>query len=312
MSWNRQSGAPRAFTRPGDGGGARIRQRDRGASGNVAPRRAPATRRPTDPSSPRRTLVPAAIGRRAFALGTLVLGLSQLAFGDFATNWEPVQPGVPHRALLSALCAILLLGGGACLWWERTTRLGATIAGVIYLIFALLWLPRVIGFPQIYGTWGGMLEELAPATGALVLYGMMDRADPARGERLAQLGRYAFGICALSFGIEHFTAIPQTAEMVPVWIPGSGRFWAIATGIFHVLAGLAILTGVLATLGARLLAAMLVVFGVVVWLPRIVAAPRLHATWAGNAVNLLVASAAWIVADWLARRERYHGAPAPE
>jgi len=264
-----------------------------------------------DPLSSSHLDVSSELGRRVYAAGALVLGLSQLAFGDFATNWEPVQSGVPYRMILSYLTGVLLVVGGACVWSRLTVRIGAVILGVIHLAFALLWLPRVIGFPQIYGTWGGMLEELAPATGALVLYGMYT-SDAARGERLAQIGRYAFGICALSFGIEHFTAIPQTAEMVPTWIPGSGRFWAIATGLFHALAGVAILTGILATLGARLLAAMLIAFGIVIWLPRIFAAPHVHATWAGNGVNLIVAGTAWVVADWLARRDRYHGAPTPE
>lgn len=256
--------------------------------------------------------MPNDLGRRVYALGALILGTAQLVFGDFATIWEPVQPGVPHRALLSYLTAILLVVGGALVWSRKTVRLGAVILGVVYLAFALLWLPRVVGFPQIFGTWGGMAEELAPATAALVLSGMYARSNVARGELVAQMGRYAFGVCALSFGIEHFTAIPQTASMVPVWIPGSGRFWAIATGTFHVLAGLAILSGVLATLGARLLAAMLIAFGILIWLPKLFTFPHEHAAWAGNGVNLGIAGAAWVVADWLARRDRYDGAPARE
>lgn len=250
-------------------------------------------------------------GRFAFGAGAAMLGAAQLVFGDFATNWEPVQPGVPYRAALSCLAGILLLAGGVAVWARRSVRLGAILVGAVHLVFALLWLPRVVGYPQIFGTWGGMLEELAPATGALVLFGMYAR-DAAHGQRLAQIGRYAFGICALSFGVEHLTAIPQTAEMVPGWVPGSARFWAIATGLFHILAGVAILTGVLATLGARLLAAMLLAFGALIWLPRLFEAPRVHSTWAGNGVNLVIAGTAWLVADWLARRDRYTGTPAPE
>lgn len=262
--------------------------------------------------SPRPQRAPIELGREVFAAGTLVLGAAQLIFGDFATIWEPVQPGVPHRIALSYLVALLLVAAGVCIRFRRTARVGAIVAGIVYLGFALLWLPRVVGYPQIFGTWGGMLEELAPATGALVIVGMTTRHDLVRGDRIAQSGRYLFGICALSFGIEHFTAVPQTASMVPPWIPGSGSFWAIATGVFHILAGLAILTGVLATLGARLLAAMLLAFGIVIWLPRIFMAPHEHATWAGNGVNLVIAAAAWVVADWLARRDRYAGAPTPE
>jgi len=249
------------------------------------------------------------LGSRIFGLGAIVFGATGLAWGDFAFNWVPVQPDVPHRVLLAYVTAILLILGGLGVLWRRTAQAGAVILGVLYVIFALLWLPRVIGFPQIYGTWGGLLEELAPAPAALIVYAMCSRGDPARRERLAQLGRYVFGVCVLSFAAEHFTALPQTAEMVPAWIPPGQRFWAIATGLFFVLAGVVIISGVMATLGARLLTAMFVGFSLLIWFPRLFALPHAHNVWAGNAVNLTMAGAAWVVADWLARRDRYAGAP---
>lgn len=253
----------------------------------------------------------AELGRRVYALGAIVLGGAGLVFGEFATVWEPVQPGVPHRTALAYVAAVLLVVGGACVWTRRAGRVGAVILGIVYCVFAMLWLPRVIGFPQLYGTWGGLFEELAPATVALIVYASSGQRDATSAERVGQLGRYLFGICALSFGLEHFTAIPQTTEMVPEWIPAH-RFWAIATGVFHFLAGVAILTGVFATLAARLLAAMLLCFGALIWLPRLIANPHVHTVWAGNAVNLTIAGAAWIVADWLARRDRHAGVRAPE
>src|SRR5690242_2918821 len=112
------------------------------------------------------------LGRRVYAAGALVLGLAQLVFGDFAANWVPVQPDVPHRALLAYVTALLLILGGLGVLWRRTAQAGAVILGVLYVIFALLWLPRVIGFPRIYGTWGGLFEELAPAPAALIVYAL--------------------------------------------------------------------------------------------------------------------------------------------
>lgn len=250
------------------------------------------------------------LGRRVFGLGTIVFGAAGLAWRDFAFNWVPVQPEVPHRVLLAYVTAVLLILGGLGVQWRRTAQAGAVILAILYLIFALLWLPRVIGFPQIYGTWGGLFEELAPAPAALIVYAMSSRRDPAHRERLAQFGRYVFGVCVLSFAAEHFTAIPQTAEMVPAWIPPGQRFWAIATGVFYVLAGIAILTGVMATLGARLLTAMFVGFSLLIWFPGLAELPRVHNVWAGNGVNLTMAGAAWVVADWLARRDLHRDAAA--
>jgi hypothetical protein len=38
------------------------------------------------------------------------------------------------------------------------------------------------------------------------------------------------------------------------------------------------------------------------WAPALIAHPRDHMTWSGNAINLAIAAAAWVVADWLARK----------
>lgn len=85
--------------------------------------------------------------------------------------------------------------------------------------------------------------------------------------------------------------------MVPAWISPGQRFWAIATGAAHLLAGISIVSGIQAILASRLLTAMLVIFGALVWARSIFAAPHEHVAWAGNAINLALIGAAWMVAD---------------
>lgn len=108
----------------------------------------------------------------------------------------------------------------------------------------------------------------------------------------------------MAFGFNHFFALEQTAGMVPTWMPPSQMFWAIATGVFHAAAGLAILSGIQALLAARLLGCMMLGFSAFVWLPNLAGSPTVHMTWAGNAVNLALAGSAFVVADSLARRSR--------
>lgn len=50
---------------------------------------------------------------------------------------------------------------------------------------------------------------------------------------------------------------------------------------------------------ARLLTAMLVGFGFLVWLPAPFRDPHKLINWAGNAQNLAITGAAWFVADFL-------------
>ncbi len=48
---------------------------------------------------------------------------------------------------------------------------------------------------------------------------------------------------------------------------------------------------------------MLMLFGALVWMPTLFLHPREHMVWAGNAINLVIAGAAWVVADWIASRQ---------
>jgi uncharacterized membrane protein YphA (DoxX/SURF4 family) len=61
--------------------------------------------------------------------------------------------------------------------------------------------------------------------------------------------------------------------LIRKWIPLGATFWAVLTGIAFVLAGLAIVSGVLDVLAARLLGLMLLVFIALALVPLIFASP---------------------------------------
>jgi uncharacterized membrane protein YphA (DoxX/SURF4 family) len=104
----------------------------------------------------------------------------------------------------------------------------------------------------------------------------------------------------VSFTLEQLIYLSGTAGFVPKWIPGGQMFWAIATTIAFALAAIALLSGRYALPASRLLTVMLVGFGLLVWLPAPFADPHQLLNWAGNAQNLAITGAAWIVADFLA------------
>jgi uncharacterized membrane protein len=238
------------------------------------------------------------LGSHVYGVAAIVLGIVGLVWGDFATVWQPVPESVPHRAALAYLAAALLILGGAAMQWRRTAQAGAVVLTILYFITALLWLPRVIGYPRMIGTWLGFAEQLALAAAGIVAYALVaTRADTMGPARSIQISRVLFGVCVVTFALAHFIALRETAGMVPKWIPPGQQFWALATGVFHLLAGLAILTGIQGALASRLLTAMLLGFGVLVWLPLLSADPHGHTTWAGNSLNLSLAGAAWIIAD---------------
>jgi uncharacterized membrane protein len=241
-------------------------------------------------------------GARVYGLGAIALGLVGLVWGDFADVWQPVSGSIPHRTALAYIAAAILLTAGASIEMRRIARAGVVALAILYFIFALLWLPRVIGYPQIFATWGGFFEQFSLVAAALVVYACLAPGDSGWAARTARIGSVLYGICVLSFALDHFFALKETARMVPAWIPLGQQFWAVETGIFHLLAGLAILSGILAVVASRLLTAMLLAFGALVWAPSLFAEPHKHMVWAGNAVNLALAGAAWVIADYMASR----------
>jgi uncharacterized membrane protein YphA (DoxX/SURF4 family) len=238
-------------------------------------------------------------GVHIYGFAAIALGLVGLYWRDFASVWQPVPDTVPHRALLACIAALLFLLAGIAVQWPRTARFGFPILATLYLMAALLWLQRVIGFPRMIGTWLGFAEELTLVLAAIIGYASLAPRNSAQALRTIQIARILFGFCLVIFALAHFLALPDTAAFVPKWIPPSQRFWAIFTGVAHLLAGLAILSDIQARLAAYLFATMIVSFGILIWLPALFAHPEIHLNWAANCVNLAIAAAAWIVADSL-------------
>lgn len=250
------------------------------------------------------------VGRRMFATASAALGVIGLTWGAFAAFWQPISPEMPEYSVLAYLAGILLLAGGIGVHVDRTSRPAGWILAIVFAGFSIPWAIRVVRFPQLFGTWGGFAEEFALVVAAVIVAMSSDGRRQTGAFDLERFCNLAFGLCAVAFGLNHFFALEQTAGMVPKWIPPTPMFWAVATGVFHLAAGLAILSGMQSLLAARLLGCMMLVFGVLVWLPNLAGSPMVHMVWAGNAVNLALAGAAFVVADSIARH-RGAGGPKP-
>jgi len=90
-----------------------------------------------------------------------------------------------------------------------------------------------------------------------------------------------------------------TAPLVPKWLPPSQEFWGYATGVGHIAAGVAILTGVQARLAAILSTIMYASFTPLVHVPMLLADPSKQFIWSENALNLVLVGVAWVVVDSL-------------
>jgi len=232
----------------------------------------------------------------------MALGLIGLAWGDFVLG-QPVPKTVPDHTALAYAAAAFMLAAGAAIQWRRTAAWGAAALTAYYaLIVVALMNGRVLLTHYAeYGTYENLAEQLAIMAGGLIVYAASAEIDATLAARLTRLGQLVFGLCALMFGGAHFFYMNLTAPLVPKWLPPTQDFWATATGIFHIAAGVAILTGVQARLAAILVTVMFASFTPLVHLPMLLADSSSHMNWIENTTNLVLTGVAWVVADSLAR-----------
>jgi uncharacterized membrane protein len=243
----------------------------------------------TYPLSPR-------LGLWAFGSAAIILGIVGLAWGDFATNWQRVQPGVPFREPLAYSAAACELLSGFAFFWRRTAQAGAFFLTILYSIFALLWVVQISISPLVYDNWGNFFEEFSLVTAGAVAFTLLAPPTSHWARQTAFISRL-YGICVVSFGLAHFIYFSGAATWVPKWLPPSQKFWIAATGTFFFMAATAIFSGIAARLATRLLTVMIFCFELLVWVPKLRAAPHDHFNWAGNAICIALAAAAWAVSD---------------
>ena len=260
-------------------------------------------------------------GIYVYGLATVAAGIMDLIWGDFEPAHQPIQSfgdHIPGRETFAYIIAVWMVGGGATILSRRTARAGAAAVAVVYLIFAIFWLPRlytaprILGFriPVLIGVLAGVLQQLILVVPGVIIYASLASRRTSWPEKSVVVALWTFELGSVLFGwahLTHLTRVQVVASMVPKWMPLGGDFWAILTGICFVLAGIAILLSILDVLAARLLALMLFVFSVLVLAPRVFAFPRDHVAWGSNAYNLAAVGAAWMTAEAIASRHGKRG-----
>jgi hypothetical protein len=229
------------------------------------------------------------LGRHVFGAAALAFGLILLAWHDY-NGWR-----LPPYIAYSAAAAEIF--GGAAIQFRRTAKTGAAVLGAVYLVFALRCVPQIFAKPQIYNSWGNFFEQFSLVTGAVIVYARLSSAWSP--QTVYRIGRIFLGICAASFALEQAVYLNPTASLVPKWLPPTQMFWAGTTTVLFALAAMALVTNRMALLATRLLTTMLVIFGMLVWVPLLLSNPHSHSNWSETIETFAIAGAAWILADLL-------------
>lgn len=237
--------------------------------------------------------------------GRIVLGASAVLFGVITLMWHDSDTwqnlrhiwNLPYGTIIGECLMAAQVAGGIGMLYPRTARSASVVLCIVYLCFSLACIPDLIAAANIYDKYGGsFFLFFSLFCGAIALHAATE-ADAARAIVFGRLARFGLGVCAISFTLGQMLLLRETAHLVPKWIPPGQMFWAILTTIAFALAAIAILIDRLARLAMRMMTLMLALFGVLVWVPHLIAHPQAHFNWSECVLTFLTTGAAWTVAD---------------
>lgn len=233
------------------------------------------------------------------------LGIIALAVPGPLGGWMPLPEWLPGGAAVGRVMGLLLfLLGAALLALPDVRRVLVGISALFVSWIVILHPERLVTNRFSLGAWLGVAEVAAVAAACWLLLRLLNGrawAAQAKDQKVTSLILAIYGIALIVFGLCHFVYLDITASMVPDWLPGRPTI-AILTGIAHVAAGLALLSGLQDRLAMQLLTAMFGSFVLLVHVPRAGADPANRGEWLLLATSLLLTASAWVMAILVAQR----------
>ncbi|MBV8689752.1 MAG: hypothetical protein JOZ59_06580 [Candidatus Eremiobacteraeota bacterium] len=238
----------------------------------------------------------ASYARLLFGVSAVLFAVLALLWHD-ADTWQSVHRilRLPLGTVIGDVLMLALIAASIGVQFQRTARVSSIALGVVYLLFSLACIPGIMAAPKTYVEYGSFFELFSLVCGALALYAAT--CTGSQGLAFGRAARAGLGVCAVSFALAQIFYLHLTAGLVPTWIPFGQMFWTILTTVAFALAALAMLTNVKARLAMQLMTLMIVIFGILIWIPMVVTHPEQHFNWSELALNFMIAGAAWGVAS---------------
>ncbi|HEV7509593.1 MAG TPA: DoxX family membrane protein [Thermoanaerobaculia bacterium] len=243
------------------------------------------------------------LGRLFFATAMVASGIQQLVTADFVRLIPPLPAWIPWHSFWACLVGIILIIAGVAIGIEYKARWAAAVLGAMILLAILfLHLPKAAANPLVGFMWTNPAKALAMLGGVIILAGALPENEADRFSTLARLfgkltplGPLFLAAFLILGGIQHFVYLDFVTKLVPSWVPGP-QFWVYFTGIALIAGGVGILVPKTVRLAATMTGIMILLWVVLLHIPRAVADPHAAGETSGVFEALAFSGVAFILA----------------
>jgi uncharacterized membrane protein YphA (DoxX/SURF4 family) len=219
------------------------------------------------------------IGRIFFAIGVIGIGVQHFIFADFIPVIVPAWPAwIPGHHFWPYVVGAALIAAGLAIVFNIRARTVAAVLGAAFLFLVIFdHIPaELAASPAHLGAWTNAFKALTLCGGAWTVVGSLAESNANHNgllETLMPFGRYFLPITVVAFGFDHFLYPVFVASLVPKWIPGP-VFWTYFAAVALIASGVAMIANVQARLAALMLGIMILLWFIMLHLPRAIADPH--------------------------------------
>jgi uncharacterized membrane protein YphA (DoxX/SURF4 family) len=237
------------------------------------------------------------VGRLFVAVSLVVFGVQHFIYGGFVATLVPAF--MPGRLFWAYFVGVAFFAAAVGIFVEMLARPAATMLGVMFFLFVvLLHIPRIIGKSSDGNEWTSGFVALAMCGGAWVLASAAPLEEREKADPFLGLGRYFFALAFVAFGVQHFVYARYAAGLGPPWYLGR-PLWLCLVGVLLVATGAAIVLGQKTQMAANLLAGTLILFFLLLYVPRIVGQLHNPGPWTSAFEILALCGCALVLAGAL-------------
>jgi uncharacterized membrane protein len=229
-------------------------------------------------------------GRFLLALPMVIFGVQHFVFAGFVAMIVP--PWIPWHFFWAYFVGIALIAAGVAIMVRREAWLAGLLLGAMILAFVILIHSRLLAqmpgdafaMNPIFGAHPGRLnnacKDLGLSGAAFLFAGTQSETWKVSGkDKVFTLGRVLFAIAVAALGALHFAypafapGVQPMSTTIKFPLPGQ-PMWSYFTGVVFLAAAVAIFLNSKVRLAATLLGILILLFGLIVWVPWLAAHPQ--------------------------------------